>query len=511
LLDERVYDEDTDDTATDLFDDSEISKKVDHGFTVLKSEKEYRAKALSVYEQYSGEYKSRFSWFRPELFIDTLAKHLLSDGQALIKIITLSGHWEPKMDSKLLALKDLIDESHPDEKILIFSQFADTIRYLGQELKRMGVKSIADVTGDSENLTHIVHRFSPRSNGRTVRTSDELRILLATDVLSEGQNLQDCSIVVNFDLPWAIIRLIQRVGRVDRIGQKAATIPCYTFLPADGVERIIQLRSRIRQRLKENSEVVGTDEAFFEDDKSNKSITDLYNEKAGILDGDGDTEVDLASYAFQIWKNAIDAQPDLQKIIPSLPDVVFSTREHKPIPTQPEGVLVYMKTGEGNDSLAYVNTSGQSITESHFEILKMAACKPATPAEPRHSMHHDLVKAGVEHIASEEQRIGGQLGRPSGARFRCYERLKGYVNSIKGTIFESPELLKAIDEIYRYPLRSTATDKINRQLRSGITDIQLSDLVMALREENRLCIIEETEHANEPRIICSMGLFKKEN
>jgi hypothetical protein len=126
-------------------------------------------------------------------------------------------------------------------------------------------------------------------------------------------------------------------------------------------------------------------------------------------------------------------------------------------------------------------------------------------------MHHDLVKAGVEHIASEEQRIGGQLGRPSGARFRCYERLKGYVNSIKGTIFESPELLKAIDEIYRYPLRSTATDKINRQLRSGITDIQLSDLVMALREENRLCIIEETEHANEPRIICSMGLFKKEN
>jgi DNA replication protein DnaC len=511
LLDERVYDEDADDTATGLFDDGEVSKKVDHGFTVLKSEKEYRTKAQAIYKQYSGEYKSRFSWFRSELFIDTLAKHLLADAQALIKVITLAGQWEPKTDSKLLALKDLIDESHPDQKILIFSQFADTIRYLGQQLRHMGVKSIANVTGDSDNLTQSVHRFSPHSNGRTVRSSDELRVLLATDVLSEGQNLQDCSIVVNFDLPWAIIRLIQRVGRVDRIGQKATTIPCYTFLPADGVERIIRLRSRIRQRLKENSEVVGTDEAFFEDDKCNKSITDLYNEKAGILDGDGDTEVDLASYAFQIWKNAIDAQPDLQKTIPSLPDVAFSTREHKPIPTQPEGVLVYMKTGEGNDSLAYVNTSGQSITESHFEILKMAACKPSTPAQPRHSMHHDLVKAGVEHIASEEQRIGGQLGRPSGARFRCYERLKGYANSIKGTIFESSELLKAIDEVYRFPLRPTATDKINRQLRSGITAIQLSGLVLALREENRLCIIEETEHANEPRIICSLGLFKKDN
>ncbi len=125
------------------------------------------------------------------------------------------------------------------------------------------------------------------------------------------------------DLPWAIIRLIQRAGRVDKIGQKASEIQCYTFLPADGVERIINLRSRIRQRLKENSEVVGTDEAFFEDDNCDQSITDLYNEKAGLLDGDGDTEVDLASYAYQIWKNAISQQEELQRIIPAMPDVVF--------------------------------------------------------------------------------------------------------------------------------------------------------------------------------------------
>ena len=66
----------------------------------------------------------------------------------------------------------------------------------------------------------------------------KLRVLIATDVLSEGQNLQDAAIIVNFDLPWAIIRLIQRAGRVDRIGQKSEEILCYSFLPADGVERI---------------------------------------------------------------------------------------------------------------------------------------------------------------------------------------------------------------------------------------------------------------------------------
>ena len=119
---------------------------------------------------------------------------------------------------------------------------------------------------------------------------DELRVLVATDVLSEGQNLQDAAIVVNYDLPWAIIRLIQRAGRVDRIGQKAEKILCYSFLPADGVERIIRLRARVRQRLQENAEVVGTDEAFFEDDQNDQAVLDLYNEKAGILDGDAETK-----------------------------------------------------------------------------------------------------------------------------------------------------------------------------------------------------------------------------
>ena len=127
-------------------------------------------------------------------------------------------------------------------------------------------------------------QFSPRSNNKSVTKADELRVLICTDVLSGGQNLQDCNTVVNFDLPWAIIRLIQRAGRVDRIGQKAEEIHCYSFLPADGVERLIQLRARIQQRLQENAEVVGTDEAFFEDEQA-AVISDLYPERSGVLDG----------------------------------------------------------------------------------------------------------------------------------------------------------------------------------------------------------------------------------
>ena len=73
---------------------------------------------------------------------------------------------------------------------------------------------------------------------------------------------------------------------MDRIGQEADTIRAYSFLPADGVERIIRLRQRVRTRLRENKEVVGSDEAFFEDDDNDNPIRDLYSEKSGILDGD---------------------------------------------------------------------------------------------------------------------------------------------------------------------------------------------------------------------------------
>jgi hypothetical protein len=312
--------------------------------------------------------------------------------------------------------------------------------------------------------------------------------------------------VVNFDLPWAIIRLVQRAGRVDRIGQKSEKIVCYSFLPADGVENLIRLRARVRQRLHENAEVVGTDEAFFEDERERQELLDLYHEKAGILDGDGETEVDLASFAYQIWKNAIDRFPQLQKTIPDLPPVVYSSRPHQATETKPHGVLVYVRTAEGNDNLAWVGADGKNVTESQFEILKAAECQAETPPLPRQENHHDLVRKAVELIAAEEKSVGGQLGRPSGARFRTYERLKRYAEQVRGTLFDTVQLAKAIEEIYRFPLRQSATDTLNRQLRAGISDEKLAELVMALRDDDRLCVVHEEEQLTEPQIICSLGL-----
>ena len=156
--------------------------------------------------------------------------------------------------------------------------------------------------------------------------------------------------------------------------------------------------------------------------------------------------------------------------------------------------------------MAWVDKDGKNVTESQFEILKAAECSPETPALDRQENHHDLVRKGVELIAAEEKSVGGQLGRPSGARFRTYERLKRYAEQVKGTLFETPQLAKAIEEIYRFPLRQSATDTLNRQLRAGIADDKLAELVMALRDDDRLCIVHEEEQSDEPLIICSLGL-----
>ncbi len=514
LLD--VSDEDADSEAADtLFANGEYGEGEVEAEQAFDGLEKLRERAALIYGVYSNAKKRRFKWLKASLFKRTLQTDLQADIDALREVLRVCGTWDEARDTKLKALIDLVRVDHPTDKLLIFTQFADTARYLEAALRKAGVTAVSAVTGQSENPTRLAWRFSPRSNKKEkiAQAEGELRVLVATDVLSEGQNLQDCATIVNFDLPWAIIRLIQRAGRVDRIGQQADTINCYSFLPADGVERIIRLRARVRARLKENQEVVGSDEAFFEDDSKENPIQDLYSEKSGILDGDDDGEVDLASYAFQIWQNAITADPKLKKLVEDLPDVVFATKAVPPVTDAKEGALVYIRTPDDNDSLAWMSREGEILTQSPLAILRAAECLPDEPPLERTEFHHEIVRMGVEHLMQEERTTHGALGRPSGARFKTYDRLKRFLEhqGNERTLFVTDHFVrdveKAMGDIYEYPMFQSTIDTLNRHLKTGINDHKLAEMVIALREDGRLCMKQDKDEApSELRIICSMGL-----
>jgi superfamily II DNA or RNA helicase len=496
----------------EFLDDDDLDQASIPGqLKLMLKEEQYFEQAGAVYDVYKSTLEHRLDWIRAEFFKKELKQSLIEDARDLLKVLAIAQTWDADKDRQLKALHDLCTKKHSKDKILVFTQFADTAEYLFEQLKRMGVSQLECVTGNSEDPTDLAYRFSPVSNEKPEikGTNNEIRVLISTDVLSEGQNLQDGHIVVNFDLPWALIRLIQRTGRVDRIGQKAVEILCYSFLPEDGLENIIRLRNRLRTRIQQNAEVVGSDEVFFEGDPVN--VADLYNEKAGILDQEDEGEVDLASFAYQIWKNATDANPELKKTIASLPNVVYATKPHQPAEKSTEGVVVYTRTADDNDILAWVNGNGEIITQSQLTILKAAECTPDTKPLHKLEKHHALVESAMGHIEQVESSIGGQLGKKTGAKYRTYMRLVRYYEENKDTLFATETLKRAIDDIYKYPLREVARDTLNRQLKAGVDDAGLAELVVALREEDKLCIVDQTEVVKrEPQIICSLG-FKVES
>jgi superfamily II DNA or RNA helicase len=495
------YSDDDDDDDDDV---SYSGLKMNFNFT----DSDYKNKAQDLYSQIHKEYKNSYQWIRSTLFNTKALIHDLEiDTKCLSDVLSRTSVWKPENDRKLEALYTLLTKIHNTEKAIIFTQYADTAIYIFEQLKLRGIDNAALAVGGCANIAEIVKRFSPDSNGSpTISKDDQIRVLISTDVLSEGQNLQDAHIVINYDLPWAIVRLTQRAGRIDRLGQKSSKILCYSFLPEEGIERIIGLREKLKLRICENAEVVGSDEVFFDGDPIN--ISDLYNEKSGILE-DEETEVDLASLAYQIWKNGIDTYPDVKAKVEKMPNVVFSAKAND-TSHEGDGVIVYASTKDNNDALAWLDSNGNIVTQSQYTILKAASCEYSTAALPKLPTHHEIIVKCLSQIDKEttilSRTVSGVLGKKKSIKYRTFMRLSNFFENNRLIVDE--RLKYAIDTINRYPLQDNAIDTLSRHLHLGISDDLLSNLVMSLFDSNRLCVIKDNnqDHKNI-NIICSMSLI----
>lgn len=187
----------------------------------------------------------------------------------------------PENDVKLIELvnhiRNCLDEDKYGKKVLVFSFFADTVNYLKENLNKLMSDFIPDfdkqaeyLTGQSNKTESIVGRFSPISKKYLLKNSDEeLNFLFATDVLSEGQNLQDAGHLINYDLHWNPVRMIQRNGRINRIGSVHEEVLIANMKPTSDLELYLNLVHRLEGKINTIKNTVGLDQSVLHNNDVN--------------------------------------------------------------------------------------------------------------------------------------------------------------------------------------------------------------------------------------------------
>lgn len=196
---------------------------------------------------------------------------LLADADIFKKLLEKISQITPEHDLKLQELiKTIADKiEHPingnNKKVIVFSAFADTVNYIYRnislELKQKYNLDTAKITGSGTNectlnidkdFNNLLLKFSPKSKHREIfdpQATEEIEVLIATDCISEGQNLQDCDFLINYDIHWNPVRIIQRFGRIDRIGSTNKVIQLVNFWPNMSLDDYINLKTRVEDRM----------------------------------------------------------------------------------------------------------------------------------------------------------------------------------------------------------------------------------------------------------------------
>lgn len=298
----------------------------------------------------------------------TWRNELKADAEVLELLTFMVSDITPEHDGKLQELLKLISEKienpiNPgNKKVLVFSAFSDTAEYLYENVstyikKKYGLDTAVitgsidgktTINGFKANLNNVLTCFSPESKGRDVLmpgSKTEIDILIATDCISEGQNLQDCDYLVNYDIHWNPVRIIQRFGRIDRIGSRNEQIQLVNFWPDMDLDEYINLKGRVETRMKISIMTsTGDDDLINPEEKGDleyrkEQLKRLQEEVVDIEDmSNGISIVDLGLNEFRLdLLEYVKNHDDLDKKPKGLHAVVPATSE------LPEGVIFILR------------------------------------------------------------------------------------------------------------------------------------------------------------------------
>ena len=281
---------------------------------------------------------------RAKYKVSELLAETREDLNQLVKFLDVLKGFDASQDGKLKALRELLttDPVLANHKVLIFTEYQGTARYLKRALEAAGLEGLAQIDSSSKTpRDQVIRRFAPYYNetssaGLAAKGEAEIRVLISTDVLSEGLNLQDATRLINYDLHWNPVRLMQRIGRVDRrmnpkieanlVADHPDTellrgkVAYWNFLPNDALERLLGLYSRVAGKTLRISRLFGIEgRRLLKDSDDYEDLKDLNQE----IDSAPTEEEKLR----QELRELLIDHPDLEARLADLPNRIFSGRD----------------------------------------------------------------------------------------------------------------------------------------------------------------------------------------
>ncbi len=320
---------------------------------------------------------------------------LQNDVDALTSVWHLIKNITPGQDAKLQVLKNLLAKDLKRQKVIVFTYYRDTARYLYRELtgdrgadflRSAGTPVIRRMDGGASprERTRLIEAFAPRSNNRPelLGTEKEIDILISTDVLSEGQNLQDCGVLVNYDLHWNPTRMVQRAGRIDRIGSEFPLLWIHNMFPEEGLNRLLGLVESLSRKISDIDRTGFLDASILGEVVHPQNFNTLRRIMAedGIVVEEQEQFAELASNEFLLQQLRGLLETGAGKMLKELPDGIHSglAREGE------RGIFFYFTApgarGEGRRHFwRYYDLQRSRVVDNRFLIANLIACSPDTP------------------------------------------------------------------------------------------------------------------------------------
>jgi hypothetical protein len=445
-----------------------------------------------------------------------LREHLEADRKLLKKMIKLVEPLSPQQDAKLQVLLAGLHSSIPQitGKVLIFSQYADTVQYLHENINPGGIqRNVEFIYGTEKSKARMAARFSPNSNPLVdIGDDEEVDLLVATDVMSEGLNLQDGDVVVNYDLHWNPVRLIQRFGRIDRIGTENESVWGFNFLPETKLERNLGLHQVLRQRIQEIHDTIGEDAAILDADEriNEDAMFAIYEKRGGQLSLFEEQESEFldVSEAEELIRSLRSNDPAEFQRIAELRDGIRSARGV----VTGSGKYVFCQAGK-YQQLYLTDADGNPETREVPAVLGKLKCSQNEPMALLPAGHNGTVMKVLRTFENELKHRQAQLKHGLSLTTSQVYVLRE-LRAIYGRLADEDTDLKAqvvkLEEAFKSPVTAAVRRQLNILRRNGVVGDPLlraladiyhdHGLHEQVYEDRRL---HEQEAEELPRIMCS--------